>query len=93
MAKQYKILHVVSGNYCLLFPLTNDRYGIDFENTLREWGGIKYTISKTQWDCLWENNQLGTYEIVKMPWPDNWMTEDNKSQSLICKNEFELVDT
>lgn len=87
MVKKYKILHIPTGCYCLLFPLINNKYGMDFENTTVCWGGRESTISRRKWNYLWKHNKLKVNKIVSM----SWSCVDEEINQVICKNEFELV--
>jgi hypothetical protein len=91
--KQYKILHIVSGNYCILAPLdrTVNYFVLDFEGTHRPWIDIQKSTDKKLWEWFWNNPgslELASYLCGEYEYEtrsSHFITEH------MTKDEFELV--
>lgn len=88
--KQYKILHIVSGNYCLLAPIGDNKWVMDFCPG-RDWYNPIIVISKDMWEVFWDNidNQRLHWQIKNKYF--NNLNEDDYSFTNVSRLEFELV--
>ena len=91
--KQYRILHVISGNYCILAPLNEDRnyYVLDFEINNEGWAAIRKSIDKKLWDWFWTvpgslelashlcNKSCNIYNIMEHMTKDEFELEEIKN--------------
>lgn len=91
-----KILHILSGTYCLLAPLGSYDYVLDFDDATKDsWANEQREITSEFWDSLWDTPNhleiaahLVDNTVSIHSWENSYLTLKN----YMCKNEFELVD-
>lgn len=85
--KKYKILHIPTGEYCLIAPY-NDEYLLDVVNTKNQWCFIQRNISYFKWHFLFKHNKLNHIFIYNI----SRLGSDGDPITSVSINEFTLVE-
>ena len=88
--KTYKILHVVSGNYCLLAPIGYNVWIMDFCPDTG-WNCPLFEISENIWEIFWNNVTIQQlhWRIKELYFSS--IKSDKPIFTHIARSEFELI--